>query len=260
MQKYTYTIRTLSSLILSPRSNTAFYEELGTFDSKALKLDEHYINKEKLRIIYPFYQYGEYQYEKNQYMQGKAQYYIPGSSVKGALCQGEQYNMMADDVPVSGESIVLRNLYKTQFLDDPTKTNFDAFFENIGVEMIPARTPLCGELYVEDQEAFTMFLKQGNQKVKQKTEQMLSYIRKLNQQCSAQKDFCNKLRQMDQSLSSHRDKDNLFLFGGSKGLLHSIILADTSSINKFPGDDHRAALFLDRETMLPHGLVEIDVN
>ena len=85
MKKITYTMKLLSSLIVSPRSGQALYKEIDEFClSPYVKIpDTKDDEKHEVRVVYPFYQYGEYE----RYDPEHANYYLPGSSVKGALLQ-----------------------------------------------------------------------------------------------------------------------------------------------------------------------------
>ena len=71
----------------------------------------------KAKVVYPFYQYGEYE----EYDPDHAAYYLPGSSVKGALLQEKknkkELHVMVEDVPVEKNGNILRNLVKAQHLD-----------------------------------------------------------------------------------------------------------------------------------------------
>lgn len=116
MKKIIYEIEVLSSLIISHRSGQAFYKGIDEFYSHP-KIETS--NSEKIRephVIYPFYQYGEYE----KYDPNHANYYIPGSSIKGALCLPENMRnqIMADDIIVPNDKIVLRNLWKAQYLEN----------------------------------------------------------------------------------------------------------------------------------------------
>ena len=92
MKEIKYEMQTLSSLILSPRSGQALYKDVDEFETAS----EVSNNKGKeVNCIYPFYQYGEYE----KYHPQDAEYYIPGSSVKGALLKDNNRNiLMAEDV------------------------------------------------------------------------------------------------------------------------------------------------------------------
>lgn len=260
MKKYSYRLTALSSLIVSPRGNMAWYEndkgnrrdgEFEGFSPQEIKADK-YLVKEKLKIIYPFYQYREYK----AYAPDTAEYYLPGSSVKGALGGSRSGCCMVDDIPVSRDSIVLRNLYKAQYLCHESKTaRLNVFLENIGVEMIRASTKLVGELYLEGK-APEEFLEPGNKSTKIKLKQMLKYLQKLQREYYS-KPLGDIFRETINELSLLLNNDNVFLIGGYKGLLHSIerktTLESKNDLQKTDG-----AVFLDRETGLPHGLIKIE--
>jgi CRISPR/Cas system CSM-associated protein Csm5 (group 7 of RAMP superfamily) len=89
MEKIKYTLSTLSSLIISPREGQAFYKELD-FDDVVTE------DGKEINIIYPFYQYGIH----DRYDPQQAKYYIPGSSIKGAI-RGDK-----DSVPIRFLSMI----------------------------------------------------------------------------------------------------------------------------------------------------------
>jgi len=249
MEKITYKLIALSSLIVSPRASAAFYEELADFSLQEIKDDTKYLTKAKLKVIYPFYQYGEYA----AYAPKSAEYYLPGTSVKGALRQGDSIpgGFMADDVPVHNDSIVLRNLYKAQYLEDEQKACFVVFFENVGVEMIKANVELTGEFYVKERESAEALFKAASKSTRVKLNQMLGYLRELEER-KYSKELLGELHRAVNNLSPLLDANDIFLFGGYKGLLHSMELKDSQK-------EIAGAVFLDPETMLPHGLAKIEL-
>lgn len=260
MEKLAYKLKTLSSLIVSPRANVAFYRELDEFTLDKIKensLDDGKGNKitllkDKLKIIYPFYQYGEYV----AYAPDNAAYYLPGSSVKGALLQGDSVtgSFMADDVLISNEHIVLRNLYKAQYLKDEKKERacFGVFFENIGVEMIKAKVELKGEFYLSGKAAAKTLLEAANESTKVKIQQMLGYLGELKTRGYSKEVLCN-FSELSGRLSDLLKTNDTFLLGGYKGLLHTMKVESSPLENS-------GAVFLDPETMLPHGLVKIELT
>ncbi|MDQ7092055.1 hypothetical protein REC12_00400 [Desulfosporosinus sp. PR] len=260
MEKYCYRLTTLSSLIVSPRGNLAWYEkskrnrqneEIEGFSTQEIKGGE-YLDREKLKIIYPFYQYGEYR----AYAPDSAEYYLPGSAVKGAFGGSSSGRCMVDDILVCRESIVLRNLYKAQYLFHETKKAcLRVFMENVGVEMIKVETELKGELYLEDK-APEEFLEPGKRSTKTKLRQMLGYLQKLQKEYGDQP-MGEEFRKMIDKLSSLFNDNNVVLIGGYKGLLHSI---ERTSASEAEGDREKTegAVYLDQETGLPHGLVKVE--
>lgn len=247
MEKITYELTTLSSLIVSPRANAALYKELGDFSPEKLQAEEDYLEKSKLKVIYPFYQYGEY----TEYAPERAEYYLPGTSVKGMLYQGASVPLavMVDDVPIRRNYMVLRNLYKAQYLDDEPESCLDVFFENVGVEMVKAHTELTGEIYMKDPKPVKELFYVANQSTRIKLKQMLGYLCEHSQKNHSPK-LLHQFQIIIEKMAPLLEDHDIFLLGGYKGLLHSMEIKD-------PQREANGAVFLDIETMLPHGLVRI---
>jgi len=248
MVKIKYRLSTISSLIASPRSNLAWYKELDQFSD--LKTDNKKL-KEHLSVIYPFYQYGEY--EK---WSSSANYYLPGSTVKGAIRGNISHdnNLMVDDIQIPNEFIVLRNLQKVQYLEKPGKAELKVFLDNVGVEMVKAKTDLNGELYIKDAGYVQELIKQANHAANNKMKQMSKYLSTL---CEG--DYSDELKvvlrkSMDGLESLIQDND-VILLGGYKGLLHSL------NFNGSLPSDVKAcgAVYLDPETNLHHGLARLTI-
>ncbi|WP_050641182.1 MULTISPECIES: hypothetical protein [Clostridia] len=250
MKKITYTMKLLSSLIVSPRSGQAFYKNIDEFclspDDKLADIKSD--KKHEIKVVYPFYQYGEYE----RYDPEHANYYLPGSSVKGALLQHKRkgFKLMADDVPVPNLSIVLRSLWKAQYLDDVGKAGFALFFDNVGIEMIKDGTELDGDLYLEENIAFSEILETANKDTKDKINQMRTYIQMLLVREFKNEDLKKYLHTIEEKLTALLKENNVILVGGYKGLLHSILLGHNRS-------ELAGGLFIDPETLLPHGLVRV---
>lgn len=258
MKKITYTMELLSSLIVSPRAGQAFYHGINIFQKEPFLDSSADARKglDAVKVVYPFYQYGEY----NTYDPEHAEYYLPGSSVKGALLQknGKKIRMMADDIPVDRKQIVLRNLVKAQYVDQCDKARFDFFFNNVGVEMLKAGTELCGELYLEDNIRFEEVLGDANRATAEKIRQMSGYLEEfINTESEYNEAFRSDVSAMLKELCLLEKRKDIILVGGYKGLLHSILLKNQrgqkKKENRMPGK----GVFLDREKSLPHGLVSI---
>ena len=246
MKKISYELNCQSSLVLSPRAGQAFY--LDKDSPKAVS------SGERIRVVYPFYQYGEYE----EYDPENAEYYIPGSSIKGALEPGVHGGkLMVDDVKVPGTCVILQNLWKAQYLQETAQAAFDWFFPNVGVEMVKAGTVLSGELYLADGLSFQQeILERANQSPKKKMGQMCKYLETLLCMNYKDENLNQSLKTMQKGLMAQSEKNNVILLGGYKGLLHSILLKGEQC-----GEDcTNGSLFLDRETGLPHGLVELSVR
>ena len=249
MKRITYTMELLSSLIISPRSGQAFYNGIDEFCLSPCTEVSDIVATEKneVKVVYPFYQYGEYA----KYDPKHANYYVPGSSIKGALqSKGSAMNhFMADDVMVPNGGVVLRNLWKAQYLENEEAAEFGVFFSNVGIEMIKDEIKLQGELYLEENIDFTMILEAANKDTISKVTQMCTYLRTLLKK-KYNSNLKNNLHLIERNLSSLLNENDVILLGGYKGLLHSILL-----------DNHKkelsGGLFIDYMTMFPHGIVKI---
>jgi hypothetical protein len=266
MKKVAYQLTTLSSLIVSPRSDRAFYRDLDDsieeFCSKQSDDDNNNnkqkLDKSKLKIIYPFYRYGEYE----SYSPEQAEYYLPGSSIKGALTNpnGEgpntSHKFMFDDIKIDGGSVVLCNLYKLQYINEPiTKGKLEPFFENVGVEMVTAGAVLQGEFYAEDMTAAKELLGKANCITRKKIKQLIAYLEDVKETEAKKIDHgcAEDISEIRKKLNPLQDNGDVILLGGYKGLLHSICLNNNAG-------EINSAVFIDKETYLPHGLLQIDLN
>lgn len=250
MKKITYTMHLLSSLIVSPRAGMALYKGIDEFcETPELELSDLANAKTRdVRVIYSFYQYGEY----TRYNPKHASYYLPGSSIKGALKpkKASLDYFMVDDVMVPNVSVSLRNLYKAQYLEDKETAEFGAFFDNVGVEMIQGGTELQGELYLGESVAFTDILKLANKDTKEKMNQMTAYLQMLLARDYKNVNLNSTLDKVERELTCRLNEDDIILIGGYKGLLHSILMSQHTK-------ELTGGLFVDFKTMLPHGLVKI---
>ena len=178
-----YSLTTLSRVIISPRGSTAFYKDID------FKKED--IGNKNNNIIYPFYRYGEY----DEYTPQKARYYIPASSIKGALLSNESKTLeksqiFLEDIPVTYHNIELGTLIHAshiEFLFPKDATNnanqndvnsnaqndkvdegkqpcFEEFFGKVvGLEMLQKGITLTGQytssalpLSIDNMHRFTM--------------------------------------------------------------------------------------------------------
>lgn len=255
MKKITYTMKLLSSLIVSPRSGQAFYNGIDEFCRHPDVEIPHNKSNEKheVKVVYPFYQYGNYE----KYDPDHTDYYLPGSSIKGALLHqripGD--HLMADDIPVPNSGVVLRNLWKAQFLEEEGKAKIAPFFDNVGVEMIKDKTEMEGDIYLEQNIEFSEILEQAAKDTKDKMNQMCAYLQMLLMRKYRNEDLKKNLHMIEQKLSSLLNESDVILLGGYKGLLHSILLDYNYNMTELTG-----GLFIDPETLLPHGIVKVRLS
>ena len=161
----------ISPVILSPRMEKALYKGV---DFKGIKKDMENSKIENvgtIKIIYPFYSYERRDLLDENDFSYANEYYIPASSLKGALLSGiknEDENsfrssILFQDIKISKENIELKNLYKFQYLYQDNKEEngnngqgivyktpkfpkFGPFFPSVAVEMIESGKEFEGEI------------------------------------------------------------------------------------------------------------------
>lgn len=188
-KKVKFKLRSISPVILSPRMQGALYRGVdfcidieNNKGATKQQYTEEKINDlkeggdrfcekelEKHNIIYPFYSHS------NRYNQGVGSsyvgdYYIPGSSLKGALTSKVNREkldggvLMCTDIQVKACQIGIFSLNKVQYLYPKTAQNsreeeqqeqekipkLEEFFPNIGVEHLKSGQELTGEMAVDD--------------------------------------------------------------------------------------------------------------
>jgi len=266
LEKFEITFKTLSPVSISPRESYCFYKEIDYGDEVS-----------EANIIYPFYQYGEYEeFDLN------AQYYIPGSALKGALLSGfteqekKEFNKMyVDDIGVDYEDLVLTTPCKLQYirnlddLDSNKKPTFSEFFPNVEVQMLKGDRTFKATIYAKDEDT----LESLQRKVPKLTQEKLKAAKKVICQLIGKIDSrigkeeigsteCQKWTFSKKELETFRDKllqyenKNIIFLGGYKGEVLSKVLpksnANDKEINSYQGTFYR-----DEELGLPFGLVKI---
>lgn len=262
LHKYMYRIKTYSTLILSPRDHHGFYLAAGDFTREDV-VDAESLSglkevSDKVNIIYPFYQYGTY----SKYEPKRAQYYIPGSSIKGALgtkkIDNDVLKLMVDDIRLKNEHIHLSHLIKVQYRS-PNKNGsayIDTFFPNVAVEMLKAGVSYIGELYInQEREELVNYLQRAEQITFTKLSQLISKIQQLYDQMNSEEDrsILAKLQQnIQHAMNNQGDHEDGFmlLIGGYKG---NILAAEWNQ-------DVESAIYLDMDKKLPHGLVQVTLE
>lgn len=259
VEKYCCRLETCSTVALSPRGQDGYYEGIH------FKREE--MNKaagdKKFNIIYPFYQYGCYE----KYDPEHTQYYIPGSSVKGAVGSSE---LGIDDMIVDPKDIELKKLYKLQHClpvgkekEDNKKVKLDDFFPQLAVEMMRAGVKASGDVFCKgDLESILSKTRLNTeQKLLQLHRTLGEIIEKSVIDTEGEGDTKTKeiLYKVWKNIkdkgyeSKYFEKNTAFIFlGGFKGLLLSKIYVETDTLN--------GGIYIDRENELPHGLVKITLE
>ena len=235
-QKYRCRLQTCSALVLSPREQGAYYRGAGDFDDECLDESPKIGDKGRVNIVYPFYQYG-YQ---GRYRPQRAQHYIPGSSLKGAIGSDQ---LQVDDFAVDGSCIHLRTLMKVE----KGKADLQEFFPNVAVEMMDAGMECTGEIFSGMD--LRELLPAAEEKAKNRLQQLSARLDTLIACAPPCGEDLKRLRENIADLRARRPGDKngwLLLLGGYKGMLLS---------GEFTTEELQSAIFVDKDTMLPHGLV-----
>lgn len=259
IEKYYCKLKTRSTVALSPRGQNGYYEGLQFNWADFGKEGE----VKNFNIIYPFYQYGCY---KN-YDPEHTQYYIPGSSVKGAIGSSE---LGIDDMVVNYKDIELKKLYKLQHRppmgkenENNKKVKLEEFFPKLAVEMLKEGVTLIGDAFCrEDPEHFLLNTRRNTDK---KLLQLYTTLDEIienglidaeGEDSSKTKERLENVRKNIQNTkyeAQYLESNAAFIFlGGFKGLLLSKIYAETETLN--------GGIYIDRKNELPHGLVKISLE
>ena len=281
----------ISPVILSPRMEKALYNGV---DFKGIKKDMENSKIENvgtIKIIYPFYSYESRDLLFEKCFSYAKEYYIPASSLKGALLGSKKNRdensfrskILFQDIKISKENIELKNLYKFQYLyqndkkknkDNKQKTDdktpkFSSFFPSIAIEMIERGKNFEGEILLKSgvseelfksklDESFLITKNKLNNYIKEIEERIKninSWIEdgKLERQVEdseGNENYIEKLKSIQKRIKEIQNRKNIIFLGGYKGILGS--LSEINNTQKI-----RNGFYIDRETMLPYGLVEV---
>ena len=291
-------ITTISSLILSPRTEKALYKGV---DFKNIKKDiknSNIVNFEKINIIYPFYSYEQRDLLPGNEFLYAQEYYIPASSLKGALLSGTKNEddnsfrskILFQDIKISNENIELKYLYKFQYLyqndkkknkDNKQKTvykvpKFEYFFPSLAIEMIGSgkefetevsfRCDVSAEFKHKLEDSFESTknkLDNYMEEIEKRITTIESWIkdRKLENEVDKSKgneNYIEKLKEIKDNIQKLlqqqiQNKNNILFLGGYKGILGSLSQLDQNH-------NVQNGFYIDKETMLPYGLLEVNVE
>ncbi|MDQ0659931.1 hypothetical protein [Paenibacillus sp. W2I17] len=264
LQRYQYRLKTLSKLAMSPRDHEGLY--LAAKEFKREDVIKHLSSESasdesdranKVNIIYPFYQYGAY----SPYNPIKAEYYIPGSSLKGALLPKgvndtvkRSSKLMVDDIPVESKDVRLNQLNKLQNMSEGRTEPIvlKEFFPNVAVEILEAESDYTGELFYEG-DLHTM-LQAAQQQTMCKLAQFIDKLGVVSDEILVDDNTKQHVVQLKKNIQSLIDDDRdrcILLLGGYKGLALSGVFKNV----KFGKVD--SAVYVDTNKGLPYGMVEI---
>ena len=276
---------TISPVILSPRMEKALYKDV---DFKEVKEIEKVDN---IKVVYPFYTYESRDLLFEKCFSYAKEYYIPASSLKGALLGSKKSRdensfrskILFEDIKISKEYIELKRLYKFQYLYQENKEKnsddkqeivykipkFELFSPNVAIEMISSGKEFEGEILLKSgvseelfksklDESFLITKNKLNNYIKEIEERIKiinSWIEdgKLERQVEdseGNENYIEKLKNIKKRIKEIQNRKNIIFLGGYKGILGS--LSEISNTQKI-----RNGFYIDRETMLPYGLVEV---
>lgn len=259
MKQFTYHIQTISSLVVSPRDHHGFYLAARDFQEKDIRKFSNDINiisaLDKVNIIYPFYQYGEYP----KYDPEHAQNYIPGSSIKGAIlstkADKETIRLLVDDIPIKASDLRLTPLYKLQnfSVDSEQAIELGVFFPNVAVEMLSHGSNYTGEMFGSDAD-IRNYLHHAQHETKEKLKNFIQILNIDEKRMIKEKTkelIQDVLKNVNEILMEiERSNDSyIILAGGYKGLTLSRTFTEAEEV--------KGAVYLDMSTKLPHGLISL---
>ena len=283
---------TISPVVLSPRMEKALYKDV---DFKKIA-DINMINlarkeRENIKIVYPFYSYDSRDLlPENEFLYAK-EYYIPASSLKGALLgmkRDEKENILRSgilfrDIELGKSDIKLKNLYKFQYLYQDNKEEngnngqgivyktpkFGPFFPSVAVEMIESGKEFEGEILLRPEVSEEVLKNRLNKNFLVTKNKLENYIKevegriqninfwiknkKINKQEEENEDCIEKLENIQKRMQQIKSRKNIIFLGGYKGILGSLSRLDKNR-------NIQNGFYIDEETMLPYGLVELSIT
>ena len=253
MKKFKYRITALSPVIISARESDAYY--------KGIDFDEAFDKN----IIYPFYHYGEEcEYKPEEFL-----YYIPGSSIKGALLCEKKENarndLMVDDIQnITFKQIELLELIRASHIKslfDEIKKNekqpkFESHFDKIGIHAFNTGNSAIGTLKCSTD--IDDYISKMDKNVRRRLELFVEQLKNIKGMTNKFNiDFLEKIESIIgavNKLKTQKDKKLMFL-GGYKGLICSLASTPKDMNELFS----KSAIFYEPVTKLPYGIVEVEL-
>jgi len=262
LKKFVVKLETLSPVSLSPRESYCFYKNIDDNKVPFEKIYPKTNGIDKINILYPFYQYGEYE----EFDPENADYYIPGSSIKGALRASgvTKFALGVDDAKVCQSDLDLRVINKLQFAkkDESSSkvTKFKPFFENVGVEMLKRGVTVDVNICAVDKKSIENIIQTREEQTEEQLGKADEIIQELinrveqkkveaGQEIEAWQVAVKQLKCFQKKLAQFKGKGVLFL-GGYKGELFS-----RKEVESIAPEEYRGTFYQDDEGN-PFGLVK----
>lgn len=277
--KYNINLKSITPLIFSNRMNDALYK--GVDFSKidfSKKKDCH------PGIVYQFSCYEDRTLRRDKTFSYAESYYIPASSIKGALCLKEEYrNIKFKDIRVERSMISLSNLNKFQYLyqdsdyldkkskdknGKPKEIKYTKYFPNIMIEMMKSGECVSGEIVLRGNETIDYKSIVGEvdsitrRKLSEYLKQMkiirnMEYFKELGGNHSQHDSAILKFKKVETKINQLLEREDIEIafVGGFKGLIGGLNNCDFKN-----NQEIRNGFYIDQETMLPYGLVEVNIT
>jgi hypothetical protein len=279
--KYEIGLKSISSVIFSNRMNDALY--------KGVDFNKYEDNKncEELKgvnIVYQFSCYEDRTLRTDKNFLYAESYYIAASSIKGALCLEEKYrNIKFKDIKVEKDSITLSALKKFQYLyqneeyiaqkkEDknakPKAIKYTEYFPAIRVEMMKDKQCVKGEILSMGNKTidFDSIVDKIDLKTRLKLSEYLKqikiisnmdYFKELKKTDCENDSAISKLEEVEDKIKklSERKDVKIAFVGGFKGIIGGLNKCDFKESKEL-----RNGFYIDEGTMLPYGLVELNIT
>lgn len=247
MKQVKIRLKTLSSIILTPREQTM----------------KTIIQENKTGYLYQFYHYGDTE------DCGTKEYYIPGSSLKGAIGKEniKPNRLFVDDIRICPENIEVKQLQKIQNLGTEhaekqiaPAIKAEIFFPMVYVEMLNPDVTVQGEMFCDGdlRSVFEQMHYQTIQRLKNWKDYRYAMITELSQNKSRRIQFEKETDIVAEKLEAlvyRKDqKHYLMLLGGYKGKILMGVQNYKEKNELIP-----VSFFKDEKTSYPYGLTEIEI-
>lgn len=287
---------TVSPVILSPRMQKALYKGV---DFKEVERDIKNQKIEKvnnINIVYPFYSYEDRDLLSEKSFSYANKYYIPASSLKGALLidkTAKDENILRRkslfrDINIESRYIELNNLYKFQYLYQEVEREnnnrqggagdkqnlvykspkLEPFFSGVAIEMMGIGKKFKGEVLLSSKELEELLKKELSESVSETKEKLKNYICEIKQRIESINSWINggKLKKDEEKEDYISKLENIennikSLCEAKKTLLFlggykGILGSLTPPLDK--DKKVKNGFYIDKDSMLPYGLVEIN--
>lgn len=276
--------KTISSVILSQRAESALYEGI---DFKA--------TEDKIKIIYPFYSYEYRNFNAKNTFKFAEKYYIPASSLKGALLSEEantenkifneeiRKKILIEDIELNKSQIQLNNIFKFQYLyqqckefekeNNNSKNKFkykapklENFFPTLRIEMLKSNENFEGNISLKiSEEEFYNKLKNVFITTKKKLKRYINEIDSKILEINSWKKYNNEdsnafdeaIKKLEIIKKSINDEKDSDKNMIFLGGYKGILGSISKDISSHKNIKIQNGFYIDTETNLPYGLIEV---